>query len=135
VVAGDAGNVEKGRWNRLYTRALAPGTRAAPRPMSRPSRHSSPPLGARGRARRRLRYLRRLRELQLRDAGGFVFELYRFGERREALVRGKLDAIIATDKEIRSLESLLDPAPAGAVPELPAAERPPAKVAAFGSSR
>ena len=69
--------------------------------MSRLSRHS------RGRARRRLRYLRRLRDLQLRDAGGLVFDLYRFGEQREALVRGKLDAIIATDKEIRALEDLL----------------------------
>jgi hypothetical protein len=48
-----------------------------------------------------------VRELQLRDAGGFVFELYRFGERRDALVRAKLDALIATDKEIRSLEALL----------------------------
>jgi hypothetical protein len=48
-----------------------------------------------------------VRELQLRDAGGFVFDLYRFGEQRDALVRGKLDALIATDKEIRSLEALL----------------------------
>ncbi|MDQ4041344.1 MAG: zinc ribbon domain-containing protein, partial [Actinomycetota bacterium] len=72
--------------------------------MSRQSRHSA---RARGRARRRLRHLRRLRELQLRDAGGLVFDLYRFGERREALVRAKFDAIIATDKEIRALEELL----------------------------
>ncbi len=72
--------------------------------MSRLSRHSA---RARGRARRRLRHLRRLRELQLRDAGGLVFDLYRFGERREALVRAKFDAIIATDKEIRALEQLL----------------------------
>jgi hypothetical protein len=72
--------------------------------MSRQSRHS---VRARGRARRRLRHLRRLRELQLRDAGGLVFDLYRFGERREALVRAKFDAIIATDKEIRALEGLL----------------------------
>jgi hypothetical protein len=48
-----------------------------------------------------------VRELQLRDAGGFVFELYRFGEQRDALVRTKLEALIATDKEIRSLEALL----------------------------
>jgi hypothetical protein len=69
----------------------------------------SPPLGARarGRARRRLRYLRPLRDLQLRDLGGLVFDLYRFGEQREALVRGKLDAIIATDKEIATLEARL----------------------------
>ena len=36
-----------------------------------------------------------------------MFDLYRFGERREALVRTKLDAIIATDKEIRALEETL----------------------------
>jgi hypothetical protein len=48
-----------------------------------------------------------VRELQLRDAGGFVFDLYRFGEQRDALVRAKLDALIATDKEIRSLEARL----------------------------
>jgi hypothetical protein len=82
--------------------------------MSRKSHRTGPPerdsslgIRERGRARRRLRYLRRLRELQLRDAGGFVFDLYRFGERRDALVREKLDALIATDKEIRRLEGLL----------------------------
>ena len=48
-----------------------------------------------------------MRELQLRDAGGFVFDLYRFGEQRDVLVRAKLDALIATDKEIRSLEARL----------------------------
>ena len=65
----------------------------------------------RGRARRRLRYLR-----QLRDAGGFVFDLYRFGERRDELVRAKLDALIATDREIRALEAQLGVA--GRAPEL-----------------
>ena len=95
---------QKSAGNRLYTRAQAPGDSAAPVQMRRPSRQ---PARARGRARRRLRYLRRLRELQLRDAGGLVFDLYRFGERREALVRAKFDAIIATDKEIRALEELL----------------------------
>ena len=54
-----------------------------------------------------MRYLYRLRELQLRDLGGLVFDLYRFGEQRDALVRGKLDALMATDKEIRELESAL----------------------------
>jgi hypothetical protein len=82
-----------------------------PRLYSRDVPDSSQPprlrVRERGRARRRLRYLRQVRELQLRDAGGFVFDLYRFGERRDALVRGKLDALIATDKEIRSLEALL----------------------------
>jgi hypothetical protein len=43
----------------------------------------------------------------LRDAGGFLFDLYRFGEQREILVRAKLEALIATDKEIHSLEAQL----------------------------
>lgn len=80
----------------------------------------SPPLRARarGRARRRLRYLRQLRDLQLRDLGGLVFDLYRFGEQREALVRGKLDAIIATDKEIATLETRLGQVPQGRLLEI-----------------
>jgi hypothetical protein len=67
----------------------------------------------RGRARRRLRFLRQARELLLRDAGGFVFELYRFGEQRDGLVREKLDALIATDREIRALETRLGAAGQG----------------------
>jgi hypothetical protein len=51
--------------------------------------------------------VRKLRELQLRDLGGLVFDLYRFGEKREPLVRDKLDRIVATDKEERALEELL----------------------------
>jgi hypothetical protein len=73
----------------------------------------------RGRARRRLRFLRQFRELQMRDAGGFVFELYRFGEQRDELVRGKLDALIVTDKEIRALEILLGQAGHGREIRLP----------------
>jgi hypothetical protein len=75
-----------------------------------PAGAAPPSSGARerGRARRRLRYLRRLRELQLRDLGGLVFDLYRFGEQREQLVRAKLDRIIATDKEIRALEVAME---------------------------
>jgi hypothetical protein len=64
--------------------------------------------GERGRARRRLRYLRQVRELQLRDLGGFVLDLYRFGRQRDRRVRAKLDAIIATDKETHGLEARLD---------------------------
>jgi hypothetical protein len=62
----------------------------------------------RGRVRRRVRYLRRLRELQLRDLGGLVFELRRFGRRREDLVNQKLTQLAATDDELRGLEALLD---------------------------
>jgi hypothetical protein len=96
-VTGDRAGVTEWRQSRVYTRATVPDSPQPPRLRAR----------ERGRARRRLRYLRQVRELQLRDAGGFVFDLYRFGEQRDALVRAKLDALIATDKEIRSLEALL----------------------------
>jgi hypothetical protein len=67
------------------------------------------PAGLRGRAqmRRRARYLRKLRELQLRDLGGFVLELQRFGAERPALVQTKVAAAGETDRELRALESAL----------------------------
>src|SRR4051812_42727394 len=58
--------------------------------------------------RRRLRYLRRARELALRDLGGLVFDLDRFERDRPDLVRAKLDALAALDRERRALEAALD---------------------------
>ena len=49
-----------------------------------------PSFGARGRARRRARFLRKARELGYRDLGGLVFNLHRFGQRNDALVLAKL---------------------------------------------
>ena len=43
----------------------------------------------RGRVRRRARYLRQLRELQLRDLGGFMVELQRRGRQRPDLVQAE----------------------------------------------
>jgi hypothetical protein len=111
-VPAKGANVKKVRRSRLYTRRVAAAMRGV-LPMSRlPQSPSSEERSMRprerGRARRRLRHLRQLRELQLRDLGGFVLDLYRFGQRRDRLVREKLDAIIATDKETRALEALLD---------------------------
>src|SRR3954468_3834453 len=57
--------------------------------------------------RRRLRYLRRARELALRDLGGLVFDLDRFSKERPDLVRGKLDGLAALDTERRTLEAAL----------------------------
>src|SRR4051812_19178284 len=57
--------------------------------------------------RRRLRYLHRARELALRDLGGLVFDLDRFGRDRPDLVRAKLDGLAALDGERRSLEAAL----------------------------
>ena len=58
--------------------------------------------------RRRARYLRQLREVQLRDLGGFILELYRFGHQRPDLVRLKVELAARTDAELRALEAMLD---------------------------
>ncbi|MGA2469865.1 MAG: hypothetical protein ABSG64_04155 [Solirubrobacteraceae bacterium] len=57
--------------------------------------------------RRRLRYLRRYRELALRDLGGFVYEAARQGEQRPALLAQKLDALRELDAERATLETAL----------------------------
>src|SRR4051794_5523181 len=72
------------------------------------ARTASPSFRDRGRLRRRLRYLRRVRELGFRDLGGLVFDQHRFNRPNEELVRGKLAALQGVDTELRALESLLD---------------------------
>ncbi len=62
----------------------------------------------RGRLRRRLRFLRRARELGFRDVGGLIFDLRRFGRDRPDLVEAKLAALGAVDRELRALERVLD---------------------------
>jgi ribosomal protein L40E len=62
----------------------------------------------RGRLRRRLRYLRRVRELGFRDLGGLAFDLHRFARRNDELVLGKLAALDAVDRELRAIERVLD---------------------------
>ena len=61
----------------------------------------------RGRVRRRARYLRQLRELQLRDLGGFMVELQRRGRQRPDLVQAKLAEALRTDEELRGLDRAL----------------------------
>ncbi|HEY3019831.1 MAG TPA: zinc ribbon domain-containing protein [Solirubrobacteraceae bacterium] len=68
----------------------------------------TPAWRVRGRARRRLRHLRAARELALRDLGGLVFDLHRFGRVRPDLVAAKLDALAALDRERRALQDALD---------------------------
>jgi hypothetical protein len=75
----------------------------APQPTAR-----RPGFRARGRMRRRLRYLRKLRELQVRDLGGLVFDLRRFERKRDDLVAQKIDHIRACDDELRALELALN---------------------------
>jgi hypothetical protein len=72
-----------------------------------PAPHEPPGLRERSRIRRRARYLRRLRELQLRDIGGFVVELHRFGRERPDVLKEKVEAASETDHELRELERAL----------------------------
>jgi len=62
----------------------------------------------RGRLRRRLRFLRRTRELAFRDIGGLMFDMRRFGRERPDLVEAKIGALAAVDQELRALERILD---------------------------
>jgi hypothetical protein len=67
-----------------------------------------PSFRQRGRLRRRLRYLRRVRELGYRDLGGLVFDQHKFAHTNEELVRSKITALAAVDAELRALEHVLD---------------------------
>ncbi|HTN25526.1 MAG TPA: zinc ribbon domain-containing protein [Solirubrobacteraceae bacterium] len=62
----------------------------------------------RGRLRRRLRFLRRARELAYRDIGGLIFDMRRFSRSRQDLLDAKLGALAAVDQELRALERALD---------------------------
>jgi hypothetical protein len=68
---------------------------------------AAPGFRDRARIRRRLRHLRRYRELAFRDLGGLVFDLQRFGRDRPDLVTQKLDALGEVDRELRALETAL----------------------------
>jgi hypothetical protein len=68
----------------------------------------APSASQRPRLRRRLRYLRKQRELLLRDLGGFVFDTRRFGRAREDLVEAKMRRLAAVDGELRALEQALE---------------------------
>lgn len=88
----------------------APATAAPATALDPPAEAPATPrsgYGARGKLRRRLLYLRRARELGMRDLGGLVFELHRFGRRNDAIVTGKLNALAAIDHELRELERVL----------------------------
>jgi hypothetical protein len=58
--------------------------------------------------RRRVRFLRRRRELALHDLGGFAFETHRLGEPRDELFGEKLAALDALDDELATLQRALD---------------------------
>ncbi|HET9739753.1 MAG TPA: zinc ribbon domain-containing protein [Solirubrobacteraceae bacterium] len=77
----------------------------------------APASARRGRMRRRLRYLRSVRELLLRDLGGLTYEIHRTasgsGEQSHGrLQQAKAERIAALDAEVRALETRLgDPHP------------------------
>jgi hypothetical protein len=64
-------------------------------------------LTQRGRLRRQVRFLRKQRELQMRDLGGLIFDMYRFGSKRQDLVREKLRLMFEADRELRECEAML----------------------------
>jgi hypothetical protein len=99
------------------------GQAGASRPGATPDQPAapgqSPPAGAeaprsepgfrmRGRLRRRLRYLRTVRELSYRDLGGLMFDLHRFGGRRDELLGAKLTRLGELDNELRAIEHTLE---------------------------
>jgi hypothetical protein len=66
----------------------------------------------RGKLRRRLRYLRHVRELLLRDLGGFTYEIHRTAggtaqEPQRTLAAAKAQRLSALDAEVRAIESRL----------------------------
>src|SRR3954464_5918477 len=74
-------------------------------------RSPRPATERRSRLRRRTRYLRRVRELLLRDLGGLVYEIHRStgGDRAryESLVHAKAQRLAALDAELFALEDRL----------------------------
>jgi len=85
-----------------------PDTPAGLDPTDAPMR---PPTGRRGRLRRRLRYLRRARELMLRDLGGLLYEVHRSGggsvEAHATVIGAKVQRIAGLDAEAHALEAAL----------------------------
>jgi hypothetical protein len=73
-----------------------------------PARGAGASFRDRGKLRRRLRFLRRARELAYRDIGGLIFDMRRFGRNRQDLLDAKLGALGAVDQELRALERALD---------------------------
>ena len=67
--------------------------------------------GRRGRLRRRLRYLRRARELMLRDLGGLLYEVHRTGDgdvtAHTATIGAKVERLAGLDAEAAAIETTL----------------------------
>jgi hypothetical protein len=94
--------------------APAPGalqqTEATPAGID-PAAPPLPPKGRRSRLRKRLRYLRRARELMLRDLGGLLYEIHRTGgghiDTHAAIIGPKVARLAALDQEAHAIERAL----------------------------
>jgi hypothetical protein len=82
-------------------------TTEAPAGGEIPAQPRPPGFAERGRMRRRVRFLRKARELAYRDLGGLVFEMHRLGQRHDELVAAKLGVLSSFDGELRALEEAL----------------------------
>jgi hypothetical protein len=86
----------------------APQTQAMPAGVAAaPETPPDPGFLERGGLRRRLRFLRKTRELAYRDLGGLLFEMHRLGQQRDDLLRGKLVTLGRIDSELRAIEDAL----------------------------
>lgn len=99
-----------------HTAALTPGdaredaARALPAGVDPDRWAEARDTRRRGPARRRLRHVRRVRELLLRDLGGYVYELHRTGSAAGAepgVMTAKLQRLTALDAERADLEERL----------------------------
>jgi hypothetical protein len=72
-----------------------------------PAAATDPGFLERGGLRRRLRFLRKTRELAYRDLGGLVFEMHRLGQQRQDLLASKLATLQRIDTELRAIEETL----------------------------
>ena len=87
--------------------ATPPAAVPPPAGVASPAVPPDPGFLERGGLRRRLRFLRKTRELAYRDLGGLMFELHRTGTQREDLLRGKLVTLERIDTELRAIEDAL----------------------------
>jgi hypothetical protein len=108
--ASENGHTRNGEGVPAPPQGATPVAEPEPSPQAEPSQAEAPAdpgFLTRGRMRRRARYLRQVREIQLRDIGGFVLELHRFGHERPDLVQAKVAWAAQTDAELRALERAL----------------------------
>ena len=93
-------------------RAAAPAVQADPNvPAGLEPAGPAPVTGRRSSLRRRLRYLRRARELMLRDLGGMLYEVHRTGggdvAAHASVIGGKVERLASLDAEATAIAAAL----------------------------